>query len=98
MAALDGRVAIITGAGSGLGRAHALHFASEGARVVVNDVGGDGDEEGAAKDVAAEILAAGGDAVAESSDVADWDAARQLTKTAVEVFGGIDILVNNAGI
>jgi NAD(P)-dependent dehydrogenase (short-subunit alcohol dehydrogenase family) len=94
MGALDGRVAIITGGGRGLGRAHALHFAQEGARVVVNDV----DDQNPAEEVAAEIRAAGGEAIADSSDVADWDAARKLTEAAIEVFGGIDILVNNAGI
>jgi NAD(P)-dependent dehydrogenase (short-subunit alcohol dehydrogenase family) len=98
MAALDGRVAIITGGGRGLGRAHALHFASEGARVVVNDVGGDGDDDNPAEDVAAEIRAAGGEAIADTSDVADWEGARGLTEKAIEVFGGVDILVNNAGI
>jgi NAD(P)-dependent dehydrogenase (short-subunit alcohol dehydrogenase family) len=96
MGALDGRVAVITGGGRGLGRAHALHFAREGALVVVNDVGGD--DENPAEDVAAEIRAAGGEAIADSSDVTDWDAARQLADTAIEVFGGVDILVNNAGI
>src|SRR5262245_33433949 len=98
MAALDGRVAIITGGGRGLGRAHALHLANEGARVVVNDVGGDGPDQHPAADVAGEIRAAGGEAIAVRSDVADWDAARTLADTAIAVFGGVDILVNNAGI
>jgi NAD(P)-dependent dehydrogenase (short-subunit alcohol dehydrogenase family) len=98
MGALDGRVAIITGGGRGLGRAHALCFAREGARVVVNDVDAGAVDESGAEEVAAEIRAAGGEAIADGSDVADWDGARRLAETAVEVFGGVDILVNNAGI
>jgi NAD(P)-dependent dehydrogenase (short-subunit alcohol dehydrogenase family) len=103
MGSLDGRVAIITGAGRGLGRAHALLFASEGARVVVNDVpvGGDGGEDDdveAAEDVAADIRATGGEAVGQSSDAADWEGARALVETAIGAYGGVDILVNNAGI
>ena len=91
MGSLDGRIAIITGAGRGLGRAHALLFASEGARVVVNDL----DE---ADDVVDKIRAAGGEAVASQCDVADWEAGRELVQTAIDTFGGLDILVNNAGI
>jgi len=104
MGSLDGRVAIITGAGRGLGRAHALLFAREGARVVVNDTGGggdgtsDGSTEQPAEEVVAEIRAGGGEAIAEISDVADWDGAEQLVRTAIDAFGGVDILVNNAGI
>ena len=104
MGCLDGRVAVITGAGRGLGRAHALLFAREGARVVVNDItdetvgNGDAGLDAPAEDVAAEIRAAGGEAVAECSDVSDWEGARRLVATAVDVFGGLDILVNNAGI
>lgn len=102
MGALDGRVAIITGAGRGIGREHALLFAAEGARVVVNDAGGalDGSpgEPGAAELVVREIREAGGEAVANSEDVADWAAGRRLVQAAVEAFGGLDVLVNNAGI
>jgi NAD(P)-dependent dehydrogenase (short-subunit alcohol dehydrogenase family) len=106
MGALEGRVAIITGAGRGLGRSHALRFAREGARVVVNDTGGsndggadDGDGEAhPAEQVADEIRAAGGEAVADCNDVSDWNGARKLVDTALDVFGGADILVNNAGI
>ena len=91
MGSLDGRIAIITGASRGLGRAHALFFAAEGARVVVNDL----DD---AEPVVEEIRAAGGEAVASRSDVADWDAGRELVQVAVDTFGGLDVLVNNAGI
>jgi NAD(P)-dependent dehydrogenase (short-subunit alcohol dehydrogenase family) len=98
MGALDGRVAIITGGGRGLGRAHALHFAREGARVVVNDVGGEATAESPADEVAAEIRATGGEAVADRSDVADWAGAEALMAMAIGAYGGIDILVNNAGI
>jgi NAD(P)-dependent dehydrogenase (short-subunit alcohol dehydrogenase family) len=97
MGALDGRVAIITGGGRGLGRAHALLFAHEGARVVVNDTGGGGDAE-AAEEVVAEIRASGGEAIAVCSDAADWEGARTLLNTAIDAYGGVDILVNNAGI
>ena len=96
MGSLDGRVAIITGAGRGLGRAHALLFAAEGARVVVNDVADDGADP--AEEVAAEIRAAGGEAIGLHSDAADWEGARTLVETAIEAYGGVDILVNNAGI
>ncbi len=96
MGSLDGRVAIITGAGRGLGRAHALLFAAEGARVVVNDVADDGADP--AEEVAAEIRAAGGQAIGLHSDAADWEGARTLVETAIEAYGGVDILVNNAGI
>jgi len=100
--ALDGRIAIITGAGRGIGRAHALYLAAEGARVVVNDVGaaitGDGTDASLADDVVAEIRDAGGEAVANHVDVSDWESARSLVELAVETFGGLDVLVNNAGI
>lgn len=100
--ALDGRVAIITGAGHGLGREHALLFAREGASVVVNDLGGDPHGEGAdtgpAQAVVDEIVAAGGRAVANTDSVADWDGARRLIEQAVGTFGDLHVLVNNAGI
>jgi NAD(P)-dependent dehydrogenase (short-subunit alcohol dehydrogenase family) len=97
----DGRVVIVTGAGGGLGRAHALAFAAEGARVVVNDIGtsreGEGTSVGPAQQVVDEIRAAGGEAAANTDDVADWHGAHRLVRTAVEEFGGLDVLVNNAG-
>jgi NAD(P)-dependent dehydrogenase (short-subunit alcohol dehydrogenase family) len=102
MTSLDGRVAIITGAGRGLGREHALLFASEGARVVVNDLGGGNDGVGTdatpAEEVAGEIRDAGGEAVANGDNVADWEGAQRLVNAAIETFGDLDILVNNAGI
>ncbi len=102
MGALDGRVAIVTGAGRGLGREHALLFAREGAHVVVNDLGGAADGTGSdatpAADVVAEIVANGGSAIANYDDVSDWDAARALVDTAVDQFGDLHVLVNNAGI
>lgn len=98
----EGRVVIITGAGRGLGRAHALEFARQGAAVVVNDVGvaQDGSDPSAtpAQEVVDEIVAAGGRAVTSTDDVADWDGAEALIATAVDTFGGLDTLVNNAGI
>ena len=102
MGALDGRVAIITGAGRGIGREHALLFAAEGAKVVVNDLGGanDGTGEDAtpAQQVVNEIVAMGGQAVANYDNVADWEGAQRMVNAAVETFGDLDILVNNAGI
>jgi NAD(P)-dependent dehydrogenase (short-subunit alcohol dehydrogenase family) len=102
MGALDGRVAIITGAGRGIGREHAVLFAQEGAKVVVNDVGGANDGSGAdatpAQSVVNEIVAAGGEAVANYDSVADWEGGQRLINTAIEAFGDLDILVNNAGI
>jgi NAD(P)-dependent dehydrogenase (short-subunit alcohol dehydrogenase family) len=103
MGLLDGRVVIVTGAGGGLGRAHALAFAAEGARVVVNDIGVglDGSPAGggsAAQGVVDEITAAGGEAVANGSNVADWTQSAELIQTAIDTFGGLDVLVNNAGI
>ncbi|UJW29609.1 SDR family oxidoreductase [Saccharothrix sp. AJ9571] len=102
MGVLDGRVAVVTGAGRGIGREHALLFAAEGASVVVNDLGGandgSGSDAGPAQQVVDEITATGGRAVASTDDVADWDGAKALIDTAVERFGGLDVLVNNAGI
>jgi NAD(P)-dependent dehydrogenase (short-subunit alcohol dehydrogenase family) len=103
MGLVDDRVVIITGAGGGIGRAHALAFAAEGARVVVNDIGVglDGSPASggsAAQGVVEEITAAGGEAVADGSNIADWNQAAGLIQTAVEKFGGLDVLVNNAGI
>ena len=102
MGALDGRVAIITGAGRGLGREHALLFASEGAKVVVNDLGGDldgtGDDRAPAQVVVDEIVAAGGEAVANIDNIADWEGAQRLINQAVETYGDLNVLVNNAGI
>src|SRR6202451_1983049 len=99
---LEGRVCAITGAGNGIGREHALLFASEGANVVVNDLGGAGDGTGAdasaAQKVVDEIKAAGGEAVAHADDISTWDGGRSLVQTAVEAFGQLDALVNNAGI
>jgi NAD(P)-dependent dehydrogenase (short-subunit alcohol dehydrogenase family) len=98
---LSGRIAIITGAGRGIGREHALLFAREGARVVVNDLRSPDAATGApsaAEEVVAEIAAMGGEAVANHDDVADTDGARRLIETAIESFGGLHVLVNNAGI
>jgi len=98
----EGRVCIVTGAGRGIGREHALMLAEHGARVVVNDLGGDVDGTGAsigpAHDVVDEITAMGGEAVANGDNVADWDGAQRLVRTAVDTFGRLDVLVNNAGI
>ena len=102
MGALDGRTAIITGAGRGIGREHALLFAAEGANVVVNDLGaavdGSGDDRSPAQQVVDEIVSAGGSAVANADDVCDWEGGRRLVQTAVEAFGDLHVLVNNAGI
>lgn len=92
MGALDGKVAIVTGAGQGLGRSHALYLAGEGAQVVVNDLGEN------AETVAAEISAAGGEAVANRSSVSDWTASKELIDQAVDTYGDLHILVNNAGV
>ena len=102
MGTLDGRVAIITGAGRGIGREHALLFAAEGAKVVVNDLGGNLDgssSEGTpAEQVVAEIKAMGGEAVANHDDITDWEGGQRLINTAIETFGDLHVLVNNAGI
>ncbi|HEY3467753.1 MAG TPA: SDR family oxidoreductase [Amycolatopsis sp.] len=102
MGTLDGRVAVITGAGRGIGREHALLFAAEGAAVVVNDLGGandgTGSDAGPAQDVVDEIRARGGKAVANTDNVAEWAGAENLVAQAVDEFGKLDVLVNNAGI
>jgi NAD(P)-dependent dehydrogenase (short-subunit alcohol dehydrogenase family) len=98
----EGRVAIITGAGRGIGREHALLLAHHGAKIVVNDLGGSMDGEGAdaspAQQVVDEITALGGEAVANGDDVSDFAGAERLITTAIDAFGGLDILINNAGI
>jgi NAD(P)-dependent dehydrogenase (short-subunit alcohol dehydrogenase family) len=98
----DGRVVIITGAGRGIGRGHAIEFARQGAKVVVNDLGaevdGTGSSAGPAGNVVEEIRGMGGEAVANGEDVSDPDGAKRLIDTAIETFGGLDVLVNNAGI
>jgi NAD(P)-dependent dehydrogenase (short-subunit alcohol dehydrogenase family) len=102
MGALDGRVAIITGAGRGLGREHALLFAGEGAKVVVNDLGGDKHGEGGdlspAMQTVEDIRSLGGEAVVNGENVAEWDGAQRLVQQAVDTYGDLHVLVNNAGI
>jgi NAD(P)-dependent dehydrogenase (short-subunit alcohol dehydrogenase family)/acyl dehydratase/putative sterol carrier protein len=102
MGLLDGKVAVITGAGGGIGRCHALAFAKEGAKVVVNDLGsardGLGQTSSMAEAVVDEIKKAGGQAVADFHSVSTWEGAKAIIQTAISTFGGIDILVNNAGI
>ena len=99
---LDGRVVIITGAGRGLGREHALLMASEGARVVVNDLGGDsigsGNDLTPAQETVEAIRSAGGTAIVNGDNVADWDGAKRLVAAAINEFGDLHVLVNNAGI
>ena len=101
MGICDGRVVIVTGAGRGIGREHALAFAAEGAKVVVNDLGAgiDGSDVGEhpAEQVVAEIKAAGGGAVVNGNDISSWEGARELVKQAIDTYGGLDVLVNNAG-
>ena len=98
----SGRVVIVTGAGRGIGRGHALEFARQGARVVVNDLGaevdGTGSSTGPAGAVVDEIRASGGEAVANGDDVSEWKGAERLVRTALETYGRLDVLVNNAGI
>ncbi len=99
---LDGRVVIITGAGAGLGRAYALKMAAEGAKVVVNDLGvgvhGEaGAAKGAAESVVDEIRSAGGEAISNTDDVADWEAGKRIVDAALNAFGDLHVLINNAG-
>jgi len=98
----EGRVVIVTGAGRGIGRAHALAFAAEGAKVVVNDLGvtlaGEGPSKSPADEVVEEILAAGGEALANGSDISDFAQAGEMVKAALDHFGGLDVVVNNAGV
>ncbi|MGH8988033.1 MAG: SDR family oxidoreductase [Acidimicrobiales bacterium] len=102
MGLCDGRVVIVTGAGRGIGRGHALEFARQGAKVVVNDLGvhvdGTGSSDGPAGEVVDEIRASGGEAVANGENVADWEGAERLVQAAQEAFGDLHVLVNNAGI
>jgi len=103
MGICEGRVAIVTGAGRGIGREHALLLAAQGASVVVNDLGGSMDgtgsaDTGPAQQVADEIVAAGGQAVANTDDVSDFAGAEKLINTGIEAFGKVDVLINNAGI
>jgi NAD(P)-dependent dehydrogenase (short-subunit alcohol dehydrogenase family) len=98
----EGRVCIVTGAGRGLGREYALMLAAEGAKVVVNDLGGSrdgtGGDAGPAQQVVDEITAAGGEAVANTDDISSWAGGEAIVRQAVDVFGGLDAVVNNAGI
>jgi NAD(P)-dependent dehydrogenase (short-subunit alcohol dehydrogenase family) len=102
MGILNGKVAVITGSGNGIGRSHALAFAKEGAKILVNDLGGprdgSGTDAGAAESVAKEIRAAGGEAVSNKDSVSTIEGAANIVKSAVDAFGRVDILVNNAGI
>ena len=102
MGICDGRVAIVTGAGRGIGREHALLLAAQGASIVVNDLGGSrdgsGGDAGPAQEVVDEIVAAGGQAVANTDDVSDFAGAEKLVGTGIEAFGKVDVLINNAGI
>ena len=102
MGLLDGRVVLITGAGRGIGREHALLMASEGAKIVVNDLGGgvdgSGEDTGPAEETAQEIRDMGGEAVANNDSVTDWEGAQRMVNAAVEAFGDLHVLVNNAGI
>ena len=102
MGMLDGKVAIVTGAGRGIGREEALLLASEGAKVIVNDVGagrsGEGSDVHPAQQTVDDIVAAGGEAALNTDDVSSWQGAERLVAQAVDTWGKLDILVNNAGI
>ena len=102
MGICDGRVVVITGAGRGLGREHALAFAAEGAKIVVNDVGaslqGEGQDMSPAEEVVELIRERGGEAITNGDDIADWDGAGRLVQSAIDTFGGLDTVVTNAGI
>ena len=102
MGLLDGRVVLITGAGRGIGREHALLMASEGAKIVVNDLGGgvdgSGEDIGPAEETAQEIRDMGGEAVANNDSVTDWEGSQRMVNAAVEAFGDLHVLVNNAGL
>jgi NAD(P)-dependent dehydrogenase (short-subunit alcohol dehydrogenase family) len=102
MGIVDGKVVIVTGAGRGIGRGHAIEFARQGAKVVVNDVGGSVEGSGSdltpAQEVVEEIKGMGGEAVANADSVSDWEGAQRLINTAIESFGDLHVLVNNAGI
>src|SRR4051795_953845 len=98
----EGRVVVITGAGRGIGREHSLMLAGQGAKIVVNDLGGSmdgvGHGAGPAQQVVDEIVALGGEAVANTDDISDWAGAEKLVQQAVDSFGRLDVLINNAGI
>ncbi len=102
MKMLEGKVAVVTGAGRGIGRDFAMMMAAHGAKVVVNDLGGsatgEGQDAGPAQQVVEEIRAAGGQAVASTDSVASWESANRIIKTAIDMYGKLDVVVNNAGI